>query len=214
VTFSLISVGFAVEYRKGSRYNLVEFKHRDYEKRMKTIEVDEELYRFIAGQTCHIGESASDILRRLLNVDGHMAQQSVQEPVKPITTGIVVSKDAGRDVVIDHVKAMRELLISDEFAVLKKVVDRFILVLSTLYKVDAQGFSDAMEVKGRKRLYFADNEQSLLENGNTTKPKAIPDTPFWVITNNNTIRKQQMIEQVMTRMNFTADIVEKVINSI
>ena len=36
---------------------------------MKTIEVDEELYRYIARQTQHIGESASEILRRLLGGD-------------------------------------------------------------------------------------------------------------------------------------------------
>ena len=34
---------------------------------MKIIEVDEELYQYIAAQTQSIGESASDILRRLLN---------------------------------------------------------------------------------------------------------------------------------------------------
>lgn len=33
---------------------------------MKTIELDEELYRYIASHTQHIGESASDILRRML----------------------------------------------------------------------------------------------------------------------------------------------------
>ena len=33
---------------------------------MKTIEVDEQIYRYIASRTLHIGESASDILRRLL----------------------------------------------------------------------------------------------------------------------------------------------------
>ncbi len=33
---------------------------------MKTIEVDDELYRYIASHTLHIGESASDILRRML----------------------------------------------------------------------------------------------------------------------------------------------------
>ena len=36
---------------------------------MKTIEVDEELYRYIASHTQSIGESASDILRRLLKVE-------------------------------------------------------------------------------------------------------------------------------------------------
>ena len=37
-------------------------------KKMKTIEVDEDLYRYIASHTQHIGESASDILRRMLKL--------------------------------------------------------------------------------------------------------------------------------------------------
>lgn len=35
---------------------------------MKTIEVDDELYHYIASRTQAIGESASDILRRLLRL--------------------------------------------------------------------------------------------------------------------------------------------------
>ena len=186
---------------------------------MKTIEVDEDLYRYIAGQTLHIGESASDILRRLLDVDNKMLPADKAEkpaaPVVPvIPQGIVVSKDAAQETQVDSVKEMRTLLISDEFAGLKKAVDRFMLVLSTLYRIDSQSFSDAMSVKGRKRVYFADNEQTLLASGQTTKPKAIPNTPFWVITNNNTSRKRQMVEQVMTLMNFPSDIIEKVTNAI
>ena len=193
---------------------------------MKTIEVDEELYRYIAGQTRHIGESASDILRRLLNVDGQVdasvtAQQvsvktSQLESSHPLTgsNGLVVSKDAAKAHMVDSVKAMRELLISDEFADQKKVIDRFMLVLSNLYGIDSVGFSEAIQVKGRKRVYFADNEQTLLDGGTTTKPRAIPRTPFWVITNTNTSRKQQMVEQVMTRMNFPVELIEKVTNAI
>ncbi len=85
---------------------------------MKTIEVDEDLYRYIASQTKHIGESASDILRRLLNLDGQLqVAESVPAVEKP--QGIVVSKDAGKAESIDVVKEMRSLLISDEFAGLK-----------------------------------------------------------------------------------------------
>jgi len=183
---------------------------------MKTIEVDEDLYRYIAGQTLHIGESASDILRRLLDVDRKSASSVKSEaPAVPAAQqGIVVSKDAIQEAKVDTVKEMRTLLISDEFAGLKKAVDRFMLVLSTLHRIDSESFSEATLVKGRKRVYFADNEQTLLANGQTTKPKAIPNTPFWVITNNNTSRKRQMVEQVMVRMNFPADIIEKVTNSI
>ncbi|ENL4772463.1 replication initiation negative regulator SeqA [Vibrio parahaemolyticus] len=180
---------------------------------MKTIEVDEDLYRYIASQTKHIGESASDILRRLLNLDG---QLQVAEPAPAVEKpqGIVVSKDAGKAESIDVVKEMRSLLISDEFAGLKKAIDRFMLVLSTLHKLNPEGFAQATNVKGRKRVYFADNEETLLANGNTTKPKAIPGTPFWVITNNNTSRKRQMVEQVMTHMEFQPDLIEKVTGSI
>ncbi|ENP8342576.1 replication initiation negative regulator SeqA [Vibrio harveyi] len=180
---------------------------------MKTIEVDEDLYRYIAGQTKHIGESASDILRRLLNLDGQL-QEAVVAPVVEKPQGIVVSKDASKAESVDTVKEMRSLLISDEFAGLKKAIDRFMLVLSTLHKLNPESFSQATKVKGRKRVYFADNEETLLANGNTTKPKAIPGTPFWVITNNNTSRKRQMVEQVMTHMEFQPDLIEKVTGSI
>ncbi|MGL6123210.1 MAG: replication initiation negative regulator SeqA, partial [Shewanella sp.] len=42
---------------------------------MKYIEVDEELYRHIASKTEHIGESASDILRRLLGLSVDAVEQ-------------------------------------------------------------------------------------------------------------------------------------------
>ncbi len=180
---------------------------------MKTIEVDEDLYRFIASQTQHIGESASDILRRLLKVDNQEEQQAIAAPVAE-PKGIVVSKDAGKVDKVDSVKEMRSLLISDEFAGLKKAIDRFMLVLSTLHRIDSDSFSEATQVKGRKRVYFASDEQTLLASGTTTKPKAIPNSPFWVITNTNTSRKRQMVDQLMVRMNFPSDLIEKVANSI
>ncbi|MCW8327570.1 replication initiation negative regulator SeqA [Photobacterium sp. SDRW27] len=179
---------------------------------MKSIEVDEELYRYIASQTQHIGESASDILRRLLMMPDEVQQQEVVMPVRP--KGIVVSKDAGNVATIDRVKEMRSLLISDEFAVQEKAIGRFMMVLSSLYRIDPEGFTEAAAIKGRTRVYFAESEETLLASGKTTKPKAIPETPFWVITNTNTDRKRQMVEQLMGKMNFGADIIDKVCGEI
>ncbi|SON49256.1 replication initiation negative regulator SeqA [Vibrio tapetis] len=180
---------------------------------MKTIEVDEDLYLYIAGQTQHIGESASDILRRLLNVD-QQAALTVTESASPKNVGIVVSKEAVKDQVFDSVKEMRTLLISDELASKEKAIDRFLLVLSTLYGLNTSSFAEATQVKGRTRVYFADNEETLLAGGKTTKPRQIPRTPFWVITNNNTNRKRQMVDQLMERMGFQSDLIEKVCSSI
>lgn len=177
---------------------------------MKTIEVDEELYRYIASQTQHIGEGASDILRRLLIGD----QQGSQNVVTKKITGSETQKASVAVEVVDKVKTMRSLLISDEFANKDKAIDRFMLILSSLYHIENESFSEAAKVKGRTRVYFADNEQTLLASGKTTKPRSIPDTPFWVITNNNTNRKRQMVQQLMTQMGFQADVIEKTCNAI
>lgn len=178
---------------------------------MKTIEVDEELYRYIASQTQHIGESASDILRRLLLTPVDL-QPEVVMPMRP--KGILVSKDAGLDLKVDRVKKMRSLLISDEFSAQEKAIGRFMLVLSSLYRIDPEGFTEAAAMKGRTRVYFADNEETLLASGKTTKPKAIPKSHFWVITNTNTDRKRQMVDQLMAKMGFNTDIIEKVCGEI
>ena len=142
---------------------------------MKTIEVDDELYSYIASHTKHIGESASDILRRMLKFS------AASQPVIPVV----------------------------------KAVNRFMLVLSTLYSLDHNAFAEATEsLHGRTRVYFAADEQTLLKNGNQTKPKHVPGTPYWVITNTNTGRKCSMVEHIMQSMQFPAELIEKVCGTI
>ena len=93
---------------------------------MKTIEVDDELYQYIASQTRHIGESASDILRRMLKIS------AASQPATPVTKDVVSQPSVvaqAKPAVTpakDKVRAMRELLLSDEYAEQKKAVNRFI----------------------------------------------------------------------------------------
>ncbi|SUX61083.1 replication initiation regulator SeqA [Citrobacter amalonaticus] len=138
---------------------------------MKTIEVDDELYSYIASHTKHIGESASEILRRMLKFS------AASQPVTPVTKEVraaqpVVAEAKPVNLVKDKVRAMRELLLSDEYAEQKKAVNRFMLVLTTLYTLDQHAFAEATEsLHGRTRVYFAADEQTLLKNGNQTKTK-------------------------------------------
>lgn len=177
---------------------------------MKTIEVDDELYSYIASHTKHIGESASDILRRMLKFSA--ASQSTMKA----TPAVIATPDAKPvNPAKDNVRAMRELLLSDEYADQKRAVNRFMLVLSTLYSLDAKAFADATEsLHGRTRVYFANDEKTLLQSGNQTKPKEVPGTPYWVITNTNTGRKCSMIEHIMQSMQFPAELIEKVCGTI
>ena len=160
---------------------------------MKTIEVDEELYRYIASHTQHIGESASDILRRMLKFTA--GQTAPASPAQP------ASKDAAKE--------------APSASVGSRPQDRFMLVLSTLYRLDTAAFAEATaSLQGRTRVYFAGDEHTLLQNGTHTKPKHVPGTPYWVITNTNTGRKCSMIEHIMLSMQFPAELTEKVCGTI
>ncbi len=169
---------------------------------MKTIELDDDLYFYIASQTRHIGESASDILRRLLEHPTHIAVP----PAEPVAI-------AQPRVVADPI-GLQALLDSGELQKEEKSINRFMLVLSTLYRDDPVGFTQATEIKGRKRVYFSQDPEALRASGSTTKPKPVPETPFWVITNTNTSRKQNMVAQLMASMGYGEEVIAQVCSAI
>lgn len=208
---------------------------------MKIIEVDEELYQFIASKTQSIGESASDILRRLLNLSVSSLTSNVLElPVSSadvaenairsnVETENVPKKQAAlatmQSEVAKSVKKQPEqaiqkltekvqnLLSSTSFQEETKAVVRFLSILTALYRTNPESFSVAIEseqVQGRTRVYFARDEATLLAAGNHTKPKQIPDTPYWVITNNNSGRKMIMLEGVMREMHLPESLIDDV----
>ncbi|AHX61905.1 replication initiation negative regulator SeqA [Aeromonas media] len=168
---------------------------------MKTIELDDDLYFFIASQTRHIGESASDILRRLL-----------EQPVKAGTT--VPAAPVVQPQSLADAMGLEALLDSDELQKEEKSINRFMLVLSTLYRDNPDSFTQATEIKGRKRVYFSRDPEALRASGSTTKPKQVPDTPFWVITNTNTSRKQNMVAQLMASMGYDEALTARVCGAV
>ena len=183
---------------------------------MKTIEIDEELYQYIASQTQFIGESASSILRRLLAMDANNPVEVASEPVKkavvqetnapstenkPAPEAKPVAKPTGS--VFDHIN-------KEELAIQRGAVGRFLLILQALYRVHQNDFDVVCNIRGRDRLYFANNESALAESGSSTKPRQIPDSPYWVITNSNTTRKKMMLTEVAVALGYSDVDAEKI----
>ena len=210
---------------------------------MKIIEVDEELYRYIAKQTQSIGESASDILRRLLHLpanpsatldfvsfDGSITEDAVKSDavlesevkltnapsqketfLESKTAAPKMAKKQSNEAINQISDKVRLLLNSDEFKEESKAVVRFLAILRVLYRTDPESFAQATEsLQGRTRVYFARDEATLLMAGNHTKPKQIPDTPYWVITNTNSGRKMLMLEGAMQSMNLPESLIDEV----
>ena len=111
-------------------------------------------------------------------------------------------------------QGLQALLDSGELQKEEKSINRFMLVLSTLYRDNPEGFTQATEIKGRKRVYFSQDPEALRASGSTTKPKPVPETPFWVITNTNTSRKQNMVAQLMASMGYGEEVVAQVCGAI
>lgn len=182
---------------------------------MKTIEVDDELYHYIASRTQAIGESASDILRRLLRLPSSpqpfvLVQQNtineLKELAKPKTKA--AKKE---DLTEKTVQKLEKVLKSDAFVNESKNVVRFLMLLAALHEANAQGFAIATAmVTGTERTYFATSEETLLQHGSSVKAKQIPESPFWVVTNNNTARKGLIVTGVMESMELPKHLIERV----
>ena len=239
------------------------------------------LYAFIASQTKHIGESASQILRRLLLPEDGAVSHGVQhggasstsvKTSEPKSTDVVETADNASESTPEvetqvatkvQTKAPSKATASSAVkaapkAAAKKApakataakapassraakkgfkfhsnerrssfkrdilkrwqrwfeftnVDQFLFVLSAAHKLNAENFTRVESIKGKNRTYFATSKAALLENGSSTNPKAIPDSPFWVVTNNNTAKKTNMLEQVLRNLGYQPDVIETVI---
>lgn len=195
---------------------------------MKIIEIDDDLYAFIASQTRHIGENASDILRRLLMpespapirtersgapadvtdevpaaiVEAELATDAPAEPAVDSEAVTPVSPENAADI-LEHVSP-------EALAGFTKRVDQFLFVLAQLHKLNPQAFDAVEQIRGKNRTYFATSKDALLKNGSSTNPKAIPDSPYWVVTNNNTAKKIAMLEQVLQKLGYEAPVAQAV----
>ena len=203
---------------------------------MKSIEVDEQLYQYIAGNTKYIGESASAILRRLLvidqatpvvnetvkknaekaappspknskveNADKTVANKKVTTENVSVTTGEVAEAVVEQTFSMTSCQSIFDVINKEELAMQRGAVGRFLLILSNLNRVHPNQFAAILDIRGRDRLYFANSESDLLENGSSTKPKQIPDSNYWVMTNSNTTRKKLMLTDVANVLGYTSE---------
>lgn len=181
---------------------------------MKTIEIDDELYHYIASRTQAIGENASDILRRLLRLPASPQPfVLVQEPMLNESKHLVKMSKTKKGLSQQEktIKRVESVLKSSAFINEKKVVNRFLQLLSALYVTNPEGFSFAAEnVQGSERIYFARDKDVILASGSSPKAKQIPNSPFWVITNNNTERKGIILSALMTAMALPDELIERV----
>ncbi len=200
---------------------------RNDRKNMKQIDIDDELYQYIASNTQSIGESASTILRRLLNLSGEKIQTANLELTQnnqTATTSTATLKSsepsaaetAKKQTPLAHAPVKQKsdnvfnVLNKEELAMQKGVVGRFLFILSAFYRTHKTDFSAVLDIKGRDRVYFATSKEALVNSGSSMNPKNITDSEYWVMTNSNTTRKKMMLHEVALCLGYSAEQAEKI----
>jgi negative modulator of initiation of replication len=184
---------------------------------MKNIEIDDELYHHIVSNTESIGENASSILRRLLKLD-EVAHQAVslnesagnESEETVVDNELVTSSLDVKEEFENNSESVFNFINKEELAMQRGAVGRFLLILAALYRAHPRQFKVVTEICGRDRLYFAHTEAELAASGSSTKPKQIPESPFWVLTNSNTTRKKMMLTKAATSLGYDHSDVEKI----
>lgn len=150
---------------------------------MRTIDVDDELYHYIASNTRQIGESAAQILRRLLGVPQPVAVAEEPPTAAPSLTQQLLVAVAGGG----------------------RQRQRFLAAMAVLAAAHPVDFATLVSLHGRRRRYFALSAEELLASGASTRPAQIPGSRFFVVTNTNGAAKARLLDKAMLRCGLTSD---------
>jgi negative modulator of initiation of replication len=158
---------------------------------MRQIEIDEEIYDHLRLSN-RPGETLSDTLKRLLK---HIPADSQMWQDHP-----------------DFIEAnkLQELINNREFRAQRNAKDRFLFILSYLYRKDPERFKLVLEYKGTKRRYFGTSKDDLEVPGKTVSARKIPGSEYWVVTNSSTSFKGDILRNVLMIMDYGGRTGEKI----
>ncbi|MEI6897454.1 MAG: replication initiation regulator SeqA [Psychromonas sp.] len=206
---------------------------------MKQIDIEDDLYKYILNNIEAFGETPSQILRRLLKLsneivptelDVHKVKSSPVKPMTKIPTHVAIKKretfaESSRHtyhgVSLPDALAHGIVALFDSVAFQKEpvITNKFKMMLTTMYYENRGAFIKAAKVaKGRSRDYLGENLEQLLASSHqeevklliASKPRNIPYTPFWVVTNANTGRKRIILTLVMASMGYPHHLIERI----
>jgi len=196
----------------------------------------DKLDKYILANIEAFGETPSQVLRRLLSLaadaDDCDSEVETVEPTPAINTPVVqqttpvVDKQDCSPSSPSHLSlpepvahGVAALFANPTYKKESIVTNKFKMMLTTMYHENRSAFIVAANMtKGRTRNYLGQNLNALLASDNeeevaqlkASKPREIPNTPFWVITNANTGRKRIILMQMMASMGYPQHLIERI----
>jgi negative modulator of initiation of replication len=163
---------------------------------MQTIEVDDRSYHFIMDLSEATGASAPTIIRRWVDLHARKLDGSPAKPSEPVKSA---NSNPELSICLDDPR----------LRTMRKAEDRFLHLLSCVHKQNPSAFVKVLTIQGRSRKYFTNSKKEIEESGTGVNPKPIPETSFWVDTNNDTNRKAEMLSRVLNVLGYKPDTIRR-----
>ncbi|MFZ0980588.1 MAG: hypothetical protein WAN23_14405 [Candidatus Acidiferrales bacterium] len=173
---------------------------------MMAIEVEDDIYEFLRQQQTTFSEGASEVLRRLLKLNSAVPS-TAQAPspnagLPPEALNRMLQQHKDEMAADPKKKALWDFLRGPEFTAERNAVGKFLSLLAFLQRENRDRFAAVQGISGRSRKYFAKNESDLEQSGNSVHPKRIPASEYWVVTNNSTESKVELLLQVLRLLGY------------
>ena len=173
---------------------------------MKALEVEDDIYEFLRQQQTTFTEGASEVLRRLLKlnsaVPGAAQATSREAGLPPEALKRMLQQHKDEMAADPKKKALWDFLKGPEFTAERNAVGKFLSLLAFLQRENRDSFAAVQGISGRSRKYFAKSESDLRQSGNSVHPKRIPSSEYWVVTNNSTQSKVELLLQVLRLLGY------------
>jgi negative modulator of initiation of replication len=169
---------------------------------MRTIDIEDDLYEYLRTQQTTFGESASHVLRRLLKLGPPTDSNSHKgQPVPEWVPKL--AEEVQRELEQNpRKKALWEFIKGPRFQSERNAVGRFLSVLAFVCRENREKFAVVESINGRSRKYFGKSDSELNKSGKSVHPKNIPGSDYWVVTNNSTQNKRELLMDVLRLLGY------------
>jgi negative modulator of initiation of replication len=150
------------------------------------------------------GESISATLRRELGLSSNA--KPIRKKARrraPQKRGTYLTADVRSAQLLKYVRR-------SSFDALKTGKERYLALLSLLYKLDSRGFMRLLNLWGTSRRYFGTSAMEISQTGRNTSPEAVIGSPYWTVTNLNQDRKREILRRVLVELGYSRAITTEV----
>lgn len=142
-------------------------------------------------------EIINELRNRLTAIEGELraARETLERYAPAPAPKRETSARPSLDDLVIKGESLPEFLAEPPLSDLPEAVDRFLGILGFLYHLHGEKFARVSEIRGRKRIYFSQSKHEIEASGRATMPRAIPGSPWFVVSNNSTQGKVDILTQ-------------------